>query len=190
MPDRVRFKLCTLVYRCLHGLTPHYLSDLCTPATVHAQLRSSVILERSLSIPRTKTKGFYFASSAAWNSLPVHLRDPDLSLNSFKTELKTHFFLDILTWLTLILFFCSSGGGEQSFFSSRRLFVERASHLFQGVNRPIGLHKIFVYILGITADVRSELSTGRMDPRVGSSRVGSGHDFAGFWRVGSALQIY
>ena len=70
MPDRVRFKLCTLVYRCLHGLAPHYLSDLCTPATVHAHLRSSVTLERSLSIPRTKTKtigsrGFYFASSAA-----------------------------------------------------------------------------------------------------------------------------
>ena len=32
---------------------------------------------------------------------------------------------------------------------------------------------------------RAELSTGRMDPR-----VGSGHDFAGFWRVGSALRIY
>ena len=31
----------------------------------------------------------------------------------------------------------------------------------------------------------TELSTGRMDPRVGSGRVGSGHDFAGFWRVGS-----
>ena len=28
-------------------------------------------------------------------SLPVYLRDPDLSLNSFKTKLKT-FFLDIL----------------------------------------------------------------------------------------------
>ena len=97
MPDRVRFKLCTLAYRSLHGLAPHYLSDLCTPATVHAQLRSSVTLERSLSIPRTKTRtlgprGFYFASSAAWNALPVHLRDPDLSLNSFKTKLKTHFF--------------------------------------------------------------------------------------------------
>ena len=34
-------------------------------------------------------------------------------------------------------------------------------------------------------EVRSELSTGRMDPRVGSGRVGSGHDFAGCWRVGS-----
>ena len=85
-----------------------YLSDLCRPATVHAQLRSSVTLERSLSIPRTKTRtlclrGFYFASSAAWNALPVHLRNPDFSLNSLKTKLKTQFFLDILTWLTSIL---------------------------------------------------------------------------------------
>ena len=35
--------------------------------------------------------GFYFASSAAWNALPVHLRDPELSLNSFKTKLRAHF---------------------------------------------------------------------------------------------------
>ena len=28
MPDRIRFKLCTLVFRCLHGLAPRYLSDL------------------------------------------------------------------------------------------------------------------------------------------------------------------
>ena len=91
------FKLCTLVFRCLHGLAPRYLSDLCTPATVHTHLRSSVTLERSLLVPRTKTKtigprGFYFASSAAWNALPVHLRDPGLSLNNFKIKLKTHFF--------------------------------------------------------------------------------------------------
>ena len=31
----------------------------------------------------------------------------------------------------------------------------------------------------------AELSTGRMDPR-----VWSGHDFAGFWRVGSALRNF
>ena len=87
----------TLVFRCLHGLAPRYLSDLCTPATVHTHLRSSVTLERSLLVPRTKTKtigprGFYFASSAAWNALPVHLRDPGLSMNNFKIKLKTHFF--------------------------------------------------------------------------------------------------
>ena len=100
MSDRIRFKLCTLVYRCLQGLAPHYLSDLYTPVTVHTHLRSSVILERLLPIPRTKTKtigprGFFFASSAAWNTLPVHLLDPELSLNSFKIKLKTHFFLDV-----------------------------------------------------------------------------------------------
>ena len=32
----------------------------------------------------------------------------------------------------------------------------------------------------------TELSPGRMDPRVESGRVESGHDFAGFWRVGSS----
>ena len=97
MPDRIRFKL---VFRCLHGLAPRYLSDLCTPATVHTHLRSSVTLERSLLVPRTKTKtigprGFYFASSAAWNALPVHLRDPGLSLNNFKLNWKLTFFLEI-----------------------------------------------------------------------------------------------
>ena len=40
----------------LHGLAPHYPSDLCTPATVHAHLRSSVTLERSLSIPQDENQ--------------------------------------------------------------------------------------------------------------------------------------
>ena len=40
IPDRVRFKLCTLVYRCLHGLDPHYLSDLCTPAHLNGRYQS------------------------------------------------------------------------------------------------------------------------------------------------------
>ena len=66
---------------------------------------ASGISNRESVIRALGPRGFYFASSAAWNALPVHLRDPDLSLNSFKTELKTRFFLDILTWLTLILLF-------------------------------------------------------------------------------------
>ena len=45
--------------------------------------------------------GFYFASSAAWNALPAHLRDPELSLNGFKIRLKTRFFLDPLPGLHL-----------------------------------------------------------------------------------------
>ena len=83
-------------------------------------------LERSLSILQTKTKtlgprGFYLASSATWNALPVHLCDPELSLNSFKTELKTHFFLDP-TWATsryIYHLICSSCTPTWSFISFR-----------------------------------------------------------------------
>ena len=51
------------------------------------------------------------------------------------------------------------------------------------------------YILVVTVLFVTELSTGRMDPRVGSGRVGSGRvttlsDFGGSGRVGSALWIF
>ena len=105
MPDRVRFKLCTLVYRCLHGLASSYWSL----HACHSPRSSEIICDtRTVAVnPQTKTKtlgprGFYFASSAAWNALPVHLRDSELSLNSFKTKLKPHFFLDP-TWATFII---------------------------------------------------------------------------------------
>ena len=99
--DRVNYKIGLLVYKCLHGLAPGYLSDQCIPASTsvgRANMRSSSRLDRLLYVPRTKTKtlgprGFYYASSAVWNSLPVDLRDSGLSLHSFRTKLKLHFFI-------------------------------------------------------------------------------------------------
>jgi len=32
-PDRVSYKITTMVYRCIHGQTPQYLVDCCTPIT-------------------------------------------------------------------------------------------------------------------------------------------------------------
>ena len=98
--DRVNNNIGLLVYKCLHGLAPGYLSDQCIPASTFAgreNMRSSSRLDRLLYVPRTKTKtlgprGFYYASSAVWNSIPVDLRDPGLSLHSFRTKLKSHFF--------------------------------------------------------------------------------------------------
>ena len=54
----------------------------------------------------------------------------------------------------LLIFFFLNRGPSVHFFSSRRIFVEKARHLLHGVNRPVGLQKIFVYILGMPADVR------------------------------------
>ena len=95
------YKIGLLVYKCFHGLAPGYLSDQCIPASTFAScvnMRSSSRLDRLLYVPRTKTKTlgprwFYYASSAVWNSLPVDLRDPGLSLHSFITKLKSHFFM-------------------------------------------------------------------------------------------------
>jgi len=43
-PQRVIFKLCMTVYKCLHGLAPKYLAELCVPVADVAgrrQLRSA-----------------------------------------------------------------------------------------------------------------------------------------------------
>ena len=111
--DRVNYKIGLLVYKCLHGLAPGYLSDQCILASTFAgrdNMRSSTRLDQLLYIPRTKTKtlgprGFYYASSAVWNSLPLDLRDPGLSLHYFRTKLKSHFFT--VDWFFSVVHSCT-----------------------------------------------------------------------------------
>ena len=60
-------KIGLLVYKCLHGLAPGYLSDQCILASTfagRANMRSSTSLDRLLYVPQTKTttlgpRGFY-----------------------------------------------------------------------------------------------------------------------------------
>ena len=35
VPQRVIFKLCMTVYKCLHGLAPKYLAELCVPGAAN-----------------------------------------------------------------------------------------------------------------------------------------------------------
>ena len=101
--NRVRFKIGLLVFKCLHGLAPQYLSDYCVPVPVsstRSSLRSARFQERLLIVPRTRTKtigprGFFHASPAVWNSLPDDLRDPELSIGCFRNKLKTFLFSQI-----------------------------------------------------------------------------------------------
>ena len=98
--SRVRYKIGLLVYKCLHGLAPQYLSDYCVPVQVsstRSSLRSARFQERLLVVPRTKTKtigprGFFHASPTVWNSLPDDLRDPVFSIGCFRNKLKTFLF--------------------------------------------------------------------------------------------------
>ena len=87
-----------LMYRCLHGTAPPYLMDSCTltaEVTGRQYLRSAT--QRKLVVPRYRLNSFgcrrfFVAGPSTWNSLPDSLRDPELSLDTFKHQLKTYIF--------------------------------------------------------------------------------------------------
>jgi hypothetical protein len=90
---RIDFKIATLTYRIYRTGSPSYLNDLLHSYTPQRTLRSAS--SNLLSIPRKTTeagrRGFSYAAPAIWNSIPLNIRQLP-SLNSFKNQLKTHYF--------------------------------------------------------------------------------------------------
>ena len=93
---RIRSKIAQLVFKCLHGLAPTYLSEMIHPKRPRTGLRSAQTSEANLlEIPFNKNKTFFDRSFAVsgptiWNSLPGHIRSCS-SLDSLKAELKTFY---------------------------------------------------------------------------------------------------
>ena len=94
---RIKFKIAVLVYKCLHGMAPSYLTSYCTPVLSHtgrSNLRSAKTGQ--LLVPRTRTayggRSFAVHGPTVWNSLPAELRSPDISLSVFRKQLKTYLF--------------------------------------------------------------------------------------------------
>ena len=98
--QRILFKLCLLVSKCLRRAAPSYLTDLCVPVsatTTRSSLRSSS--RGDLMIPRCRlsrygSRSFAVCGPAAWNSLPAAVRDFSSSSSSscFCSHLKTELF--------------------------------------------------------------------------------------------------
>ena len=82
--SRVRFKIGLLVYKCLHGLAPQYLSDYCVSVPISS---TSLTLHSATRMRTIGPQGFFHDSPAFWNSLLDHLRDPELSIGSFRNKL-------------------------------------------------------------------------------------------------------
>ena len=86
------------MYRCLHGTAPPHLMDSCTltaEVTGRQHMRSAT--QRKLVVPRYRLNSFgrrrfSVAGPSTWNSLPDSLRDAELSLDTFKRQLKTYIF--------------------------------------------------------------------------------------------------
>jgi len=96
--QRISYKVALMVYRCLHGLAPVYLSQACIPVSSlsgRRSLRSAA--HGDLFIPPTRTvrfgqRSFCSTGPVTWNSLPTDVRDPSLSIEQFKKKLKVCLF--------------------------------------------------------------------------------------------------
>ena len=95
--DRVTYKLSWMVYKCLHGQAPDYLSELCMPVAQVAEQQHLHSASRNLLVaPRFQLntygrRAFAMATTATWNSLLDELRNRDLHSATFLRNLKRRF---------------------------------------------------------------------------------------------------
>ena len=94
MEDRIYFKICCIVHKCLHGFSPSYVGCLISPSESHSSVALRSDDASSLYIPFTRhcaiaRKAFYFHAPRLWNSLPVSLRT-ERRYCVFKRKLKAH----------------------------------------------------------------------------------------------------
>ena len=91
---RIDFKSAVLVYKCLNGLAPPYLSAMIEPYSPPRTLRSSNSLLVTSRVAKFKTLGdraFSVSAPTVWNILPLYIRNSE-TVDIFKRNLKTHFF--------------------------------------------------------------------------------------------------
>ena len=96
--ERIVFKLCSIIFKCRHQTAPQYLQELCVPVTASTSrrhLRSAARGDLQVLACHTSSFGprsFTACAPKLWNSLPLSLRDPTLTLTLFCSRLKTHLF--------------------------------------------------------------------------------------------------
>ena len=93
--ERINFKTCVLVYKCLNGLAPEYLSSLLEkrkkkPMRLRADY-DDLLLETKHPKYKTTERAFSVSGPKLWNNLPRELRRSE-TLRGFKADLKTLLF--------------------------------------------------------------------------------------------------
>jgi len=96
--QRILYKLSTIVYKCIHGAAPSYLTNLCvTVATNTSRRYVRSTTHGDLQVPRTRTvtygpRSFAVSGPTIWNTLPSTLRVSTTTLGQFQSGLKTMLF--------------------------------------------------------------------------------------------------
>ena len=95
--QRIQYKIAMLVNKCLRGLAPPYLAELCRPVVHLTGRRHLSAASSKLDVQRTATaigrRNFVVSGPETWNSLPAELRLSTLSTATFARRLKAHLFV-------------------------------------------------------------------------------------------------
>jgi hypothetical protein len=91
--QRVQYKVCLLVFKCLHGTAPEYLTELISRHARPRDLRPAAVrLTVPLHTSELATRAFSVSGPRMWNALSEDTRAAQ-SLNQFKKKLKTELFI-------------------------------------------------------------------------------------------------
>ena len=92
-PQRITYKLCMIMFKCLHGSAPAYLADYCSSTSLvsgQSALRSAA--HGDIVVPSHRTdwglRSIAVAGPSSWNALPVGLRSSPFGLDTFAKLLK------------------------------------------------------------------------------------------------------
>lgn len=87
---RIQYKACLMVYKIMNSCAPDYLNDFITISIPSEHnLRSNQDCLKVMESTNKNTLQHYMIN--AWNDLPYDIRST-VSINNFKTKLKTHYF--------------------------------------------------------------------------------------------------
>ena len=94
--QRIDFKDCCLVFKCLKGTAPSYLKDLIKVRSYARSTCAATSDDIELVVPFVRKsifaeRGFSVRGPKLWNSLPSNVKSSD-NIFSFKRQLKTHLF--------------------------------------------------------------------------------------------------
>ena len=95
---RINYKISLLVFKCLNGLAPSYLSNLVEMYVPSRNLRSINQYKLKTNVTKFKTLGDRSFSSAApsvWNALPLEIRR-EKSIDILKKNMKTFYFKELI----------------------------------------------------------------------------------------------
>ena len=92
--DRVEYKLCCFVHKCIYGSSPIYVNNLISfppslTSSVPLRSHASFLLSTPISHLSSVRRAFYFHAPRLWNALPLLIR-LECRYDVFKRRLKAH----------------------------------------------------------------------------------------------------